>query len=208
MMPPGEGIESWTPYSRSGWPGIDTTPDGCQRFGSLKRAAFLAQDGKALEAKAEQGLELSFHADLRSGSGRRLLIGDDGQGSGLVGHLIGPNAQASDRTLDVSLDAHRLAVVVGGIIQEIADRGDARASPKEKGARQGRQAGQPGGVSSFDEHDVLLRIEVAEAAKSECTLGSLARPLDTGQYMGRRKAVRRCCKSSGSVETICPRGST
>src|SRR3954467_6797987 len=132
MMPPGEGIESWMPYSRSGWPGIDTTPGGRQRFSSLERAAFLPQDGKALESKAEQGLELSFHADLGSGSGGRLLVGHHRERAGLVGHFIGSHTKSSHRTLDVALDADRLAVIVGWVVQEIANWGDARASAERQ----------------------------------------------------------------------------
>src|ERR1044071_6642682 len=103
MVPPGGSIESWTPDSRSGRPGIDTTPGRAGKFRSVEVPALLPQNRQALEAEAQKRLELPLDPNFGAGTGRRFRAGDDGQGTGVVVDLIGADPEPANGSFDVAL---------------------------------------------------------------------------------------------------------
>src|SRR5215207_10768080 len=88
---------------------------------SRRRAALLAQDGKAPPEECEQCLELPLYSDLRTCAGRSALLAHHGEGSRFVFHLISPDAKCSGGLLHLTFNPDRLAIIAGGIIEQLSD---------------------------------------------------------------------------------------
>src|SRR5687767_5495895 len=92
---------------------------------SVRIAAFFADDGDTAPAQREEPLEAALHGDLGALARSVAAVAHDGNGAGLVPELVGTDAEPAGAFANFALDPYRLAIVAGGVVEQLADRGDA-----------------------------------------------------------------------------------
>src|SRR5918993_4841402 len=112
---------------------------------SVRIAAFFADHGDTGPAQREERLEAALHSDLGALARSVAAVAHDGNRAGLVPELIGPDAEPSGAFANFALDAYRLAIVAGGVVEQLADRGDAGAPGEQQHGDSERHAPAHGG---------------------------------------------------------------
>src|SRR6476646_11596158 len=104
--------------------GVVTSTSPHMWVGLRLEAALLPQDGQALETEVEELLERSLHPDPCPGGGRTAPFVHDRECACPVRYLVRTQYQHSCRALHLARDAHGLPIVAGGVVEQVADRGN------------------------------------------------------------------------------------